>query len=277
MNIDQVVVELIQRVRDDRSLTHDKAALRRALAEYSEHTPVAIAQRAHRMFREFMSHKDAEDAQGAALVANVVFLSAGQEEPSLRAAYDFCQVRFMLANDFDAYGSIRAQFAGLYTRAKELGINDLVFRAATSMADCTYFAAESEGTRRDAILNMLIDDLLIVCDATLGLSERPDIKSKDFARFVSLVANAYALTEERQLAWPAPCFVADEASATDFAARMKRLASAVEELVPENFTFEALGGPDKSADIAAKLAALSSKSGSKAKARARLRASLSDD
>lgn len=276
MDIEQVVAELIERIRSERSLTRDKEALRQVLAEHADHPPIAIARRAQSMISEFLSHNDLDYAQGAALLANLVFLNAGDEASSLQSGYDFSSIRFMLANDVAAYESLRGQFAGLFSRTKELGLDALAVRSATAMADCTYFAASCEPVdgRRDAILNVLIHDLLVVTDAVKASAERPDTASPDFARFVSLAANAYALIEERRQRLPAPYFCADEGSAADFDARMARLASAIEEMVPVDFTFGPEYGADKSADIAAKLAAFSKRSGSDEKARARLRASL---
>jgi hypothetical protein len=280
MERDAVVDALIEALRADRSLIGDSAALRRLLDGYPEHEPSDLAARAREIWKEEMgSAGNLDRAMGAAIVANAVYGAVGDEENGLRAGYDFLQSRYMLADDPDAYESVRAQLGRVYARASGLGLTDLAFRTATLAADCTYFAGTGmeEPARRAAVMDVLLADLLTTCHALrLCPACRTEVPL-DFERFVSLVAAGYEVFE-RALSdlSTAGLWLPDDAAAQEFTARMRRLAAAVEELVPADFSYERFGDAEKSAETAGTLSRLSREYGSREGARSRLRASVGD-
>jgi len=275
MNIDTVVDEIIEHVRDDRSLTHDMPALLRVLANYPDLEPAAIAARAREIWKGAISAGDMDRAQGSALIANIVYAAAGDEPNSIRAAYDFGQTRFMLANDVEAYASQRQQMITLCGRASELGMDDIAFNAAVSVSDCTFFAAECEPDpqRRDAMLYSVIGDVLSTCNVLRARKDKPATSSLHFQRFVSLATSAFSNIRQRLESMPLPFFAGEQGGYDEeLTTRMRALAAALEEFVPDNFVCGE--NAEKAARVSQALADLSKDSGSEARARSRLRALL---
>jgi hypothetical protein len=280
MELDRVVDVVMERLRDDRSLAGDPEGLLGLLADHPEHDPHEVAARAREIWKEeATSGRSADRAQGAALLANALYRALGDEERSLRAGYEFLEIRYALAGDPEAYGSVREQLARLFARASELGIADLGFEAAALAADCTFFALREveEPDRQARTVDVLLDDLLSTCDALRRCSDCRERVPLSFERFVSLsAATCEAVEVTLSGLGSASALLPDGASREGLDARMRRLAAAVEELVPDGFRYALHGAPEKSATTAGTLSRLSQQYGSRERARERLLASLGD-
>jgi hypothetical protein len=279
MDLDLAVLEVMNCIAAKRGMP-DPDAVKQVLAQYQPSDWPTIAAHARAIWtREVSSGGDLGRAIVASMAAHVVYRLAGQEEQSLRAAFDCLQAWFMLANDLQAYTSTRQKLIELHDRAASLAIRDVAFEAMTTAADCSYFAAKGAAdSEKPAILESLVTDLLAACEAA-RLCEKCRIdRPASFEKFVSLLVASYETIQEALTHFSiSEAWLSTAEKTSAHTERMRRLATAAEAVIPADLRFVLHREPEKSGHVARMLADLSSTFGDRQKAKERLRRAIEDE
>ena len=218
----------------------------------------ALAEDLRARFSRTVAAGDGTTAFATSMLASVVYLRLGMRHEALQCFLDNIQIRFMAANDANAYGKVRTEALDCMAKATGISAPDIAFRAAVTAADCAYFAFEaSSQNNADARgwMRHCLDDL----ETALSLAS-----SDGGAGFLMKLASllAQATIDVQSLIW----FDTGMQAAID--AQLRRLATAAEQKIPVEF--DCSGDPVKSRNVGQALAELSYKYGSVDNADARI-------
>lgn len=217
---------------------------------------VDVANELRARFNNAVGAGDLRTALAASMIASIVYLEIGKRYDGLKSMFDSVQVRFMAANDADAYATVRAAALDCMNKAQQIAANDIAFSAALTAADCAYFACEASGqSSTDGLrwMRSCLDDLETAAALASG-----NEGSGWVVKLASLMAQA--TSDAQSLLW------LDQQAAID--AQLRRLTAAAESAIPVEFRFP--NDSVKSKNIGQALAALSYEYGSTDHADARI-------
>lgn len=221
--------------RDDKALK----IIARRKGELTE----TVGQELREKFTQAFASGESTVAFAASMLASVVYLEIGNCREALQSLLDNIQIRFMMANTAAAYETVRDAALDCRNKANEIGAGDIMFPAAVTAADCSYFASEASVQSSDVgrrWMKRCLDDLEVAALLASGATAKSWL-----AKLASLAAQA--VRDAQSLPWP------DGASAID--AQLRRLASAAEQAIPIEFQFP--GDAQRTRSIGKTLAELS--------------------
>lgn len=190
----------------------------------------------------------------AAYAATMVWMQLGDARHLLISHLTWQQLAFMRAETPDDHIAVREQLLAAVALADDLGDHGEAFRAGVIAADCSYWAAESSGGKQaHRYLIQALQDVIVLEPRVAsnreyqfeGFSVCIDQRGS-FERFVSLLAG----TADRAMStlWGSRGGTADQL--------LSELARIARTIVPANFSYQQIGGAEKTASTAAVLARL---------------------